>query len=74
MIRAGLLPDLAHVGELDELRVATQIAAQQCDLLRADDDERRLARRYPLANEGSRGLEELVLAGVQQCFVTKAGF
>ena len=69
-----IAPHPAHVSELDELCIAPQVAAQQCNLLGADDDERRLARRDPIADEACRRLEKLVLAGVQQCLVAKAGF
>src|SRR5581483_10368925 len=67
-----VLPELAHVGVPDAFVLAGERLAQQLDLPRVDDDERRLAPLEPLAQEAGGAVDEVVVARIEEGLVPEA--
>ena len=73
MIRAGLRPTSLMSANWTCSASRAELAAQQCDLLGAQDHKRRLAAGDAVADESGCAVEELVSPGIQKCLMTKAG-
>ena len=69
MIRAGLRADHVHVRELHALGVRPERLTKLLELVRERDDQSRLVRLEARSDERNAALDELVVAGVEECLV-----
>ena len=64
-------PHLGHVCEPDPVGRAVELLAQQADLRRVDDDERRLLGLDRVAEKRGGAADEVVPTGVEERFVAE---